>query len=310
MAGGGGTGGAAPSVGGGGTGGAAPSAGGGGTGGAAPSAGGGTSGGGSTPPVSGAAPGAPGKAGMRGLDVVLGDEVRKGGTVSWRTNNPGNISYADITKKHGALAPFINPNGDAQQRSVGIAIMPTLEAGENAQMELWRKPSYNNLSIDAAVNRWTGQHAGLGSTYARDLAKAAGVDINTTVKDLKDEQLRNLVKKQAFWEGFKPGKIEKARNGGVFEGPETGYLVELHGNEMVAPTEKFRQLLDNMQQVTKQELGPVTNTTSTTATSSSSTDPALFADMMEMMEEKFNDIIDALNEGNGISDKILTYSKV
>jgi len=272
----------------------------------------GSSGGGSSPPVGGSGSTvAPGKAGTRGLDVVLGDEVRKGGTVSWRTNNPGNISYADITKKHGALAPFINPNGDAQQRSVGIAIMPTLEAGENAQMELWRKPSYNNLSIDAAVNRWTGQHAGLGSTYARDLAKAAGVDINTTVKDLKDDQLRNLVKKQAIWEGFKPGKIEKARNGGVFEGPDTGYLVELHGNEMVAPTEKFRQLLDNMQQVTKQDLGTVTNTTSTTAsTSSSATDPAMFIDMMEMMETKFNDIIDALNEGNGISDKILTYSKV
>ncbi len=271
-----------------------------------------SSSGGSSPPVGGlGATGSPSKAGTRGLDVVLGDEVRKGGTVSWRTNNPGNISYADITKKHGALAPFINPNGDAQQRSVGIAIMPTLEAGENAQMDLWRKPSYNNLSIDAAVNRWTGQHAGLGSTYARDLAKAAGVDINTTVKDLKDDQLRNLVKKQAIWEGFKPGKIEKARNGGVFEGPDTGYLVELHGNEMVAPTEKFRQLLDNMQQVTKQDLGTVTNTTSTTAsTSSSAADPAMFIDMMEMMESKFNDIIDALNEGNGISDKILTYSKV
>lgn len=271
-----------------------------------------SSGGGSSPPVGGGTSTAgPSKAGTRGLDVILGDEVRKGGTVSWRTNNPGNISYADITKKHGALAPFINPNGDAQQRSVGIAIMPTLEAGENAQMDLWRRPSYNNLTIDAAVNRWTGQHSGLGSTYAKDLAKAAGVDLNTTVRDLKDDQLRNLVKKQAIWEGFKPGKIEKARNGGVFEGPDTGYLVELHGNEMVAPTEKFRQLLDNMQQVTKQDLGTVTNTTSTaTATTSSAADPAMIADMMEMMETKFNDIIDALNEGNGISDKILTYSKV
>ena len=139
--------------------------------------------GGSSPPTTGgsAEPAASGggqkTAGTRGLDVVIGNTVRKGGTVSWRTNNPGNISYAEITKKHGALAPFINPNGDAQQRSVGIAIMPTLEAGENAQMELWRRPLYNTKSIDAAVNTWTGGHAGFGSTYAKDLAKAAGVEI-------------------------------------------------------------------------------------------------------------------------------------
>ena len=170
-----------------------------------------------------------------GSEVKIGNEIRKGGTVSWRTNNPGNISYAGITRKHGAIGAWKKPDGDEQQRTAGIAIMPSLEAGENVQMDQWRRPSYIDLSIDQAVNRWTGQHAGLGSTYAKDLAKAAGVDLGTAVRELSDDQLRKLVKKQAVWEGFKPGQVVQAADGGMFSGPKSGYPATLHGTEAVIP---------------------------------------------------------------------------
>lgn len=170
-----------------------------------------------------------------GSEVKIGKEIRKGGTVSWRTNNPGNISYAGITKKHGAIGAWKKPDGDEQQRTSGIAIMPSLEAGENVQMDQWRRKSYIDLSIDQAVNRWTGQHSGLGSTYAKDLAKAAGVDLGTAVRELSDDQLRKLVKKQAVWEGFKPGTVVSAADGGMFSGPKSGYSATLHGSEAVIP---------------------------------------------------------------------------
>lgn len=174
------------------------------------------------------------------LDVRIGNTIRKGGTVSWRTQNPGNISYAEITKKHGALLPFINPNGDKQQRTVGIAVMPTLEAGENAQMELWRRPFYNNRSIASAVKMWVEgkefQDGEQPKNYAIDLAKAAGVDVFSLVKDLDDLQLRSLVQKQKHWEGYRPGTVDlQARDGGVFSGPKSGYNVTLHGKEAVIP---------------------------------------------------------------------------
>jgi hypothetical protein len=40
----------------------------------------------------------------------------------------------------------------------------------------------------------------------------------------------------------KKSDIPKAQKGGVFEGPETGYIVELHGNETVIPTDKIESL--------------------------------------------------------------------
>jgi predicted chitinase len=40
----------------------------------------------------------------------------------------------------------------------------------------------------------------------------------------------------------KKSNIPKAQKGGVFEGPETGYIVELHGNETVIPTDKIESL--------------------------------------------------------------------
>ena len=292
----------------------APASGGGGGGGATASAP--SAPGGSSPPTTGgsAEPAAPGtgpqKAGTRGLDVVIGDKVRKGGTVSWRTNNPGNISYADITKKHGALAPFINPNGDPQQRTVGIAIMPTLEAGENAQMDLWRRPSYNNLTIDAAVNRWTGQHSGLGSTYAKDLAKAAGADLNTTVKDLTDSQLRNLVKKQAIWEGFKQGIEVSAKDGALLNGPMSGYPVKLtaHGSEAVVPLDPNTLLGKLAREPISKDSNPTTNLIA--ESSSAESLGSYIVALQDMMQSKMELLISAIEDGNDTSDKILQYSRV
>ena len=159
--------------------------------------------------------------------VIIGSEKRAGGTVSWRTNNPGNVSFGDLAKQHGAVGTWKKADGDKQQRTTGIAIMPTLDAGINLQMSLWRRPLYNNRSIVSAVNMWTkGVESNNPSTYASDLAKAAGVDVNAKVADLSDEQLRNLVKKQAHWEGFKPGQVAQVDNPqqAVAEDLETGHV--------------------------------------------------------------------------------------
>jgi hypothetical protein len=147
-----------------------------------------------------------------GQPVVIGDEKRTGGTVSWRTNNPGNVSYGDLAKQYGAIGTWKNPNGDTQQRTTGIAIMPTMEAGIQLQMALWRKPNYNNHSIGHGVSRWTGQHQGPDSAYAISLAQAAGATPDTRVADLSDAQLRDMLKVQNQWEGFKVGRIEPATN--------------------------------------------------------------------------------------------------
>ena len=137
--------------------------------------------------------------------VIIGNEKRSGGTISWRCNNPGNVMYGSFAKSHGALGS--TKAADTEP----VAIMPTLDHGWKMQMDLWRRPAYNNGTIDQGCRRWAG---GVGakketSQYTIDLAQAAGASINTRVSDLSDAQLKNMVKKQAHWEGFKVGTVTR-----------------------------------------------------------------------------------------------------
>jgi hypothetical protein len=265
------------------------------------------------------------------FDVRIGNELRKGGTISWRTQNPVNISFADITKKHGALVPWINPHGDKQQRSTGIAVMPTLDAGEKAQMELWRRPFYNNRTIASGVNMWVngtelkeGQDLGHVAGYAADVAKAAGVGINHKIKDLTDEQLGNLLRKQKHWEGYKAGTVVKAAKGGVFDGPMSGYPAELHGNEAVIPLDggavpvKFdRSFIADIVNSQKERMSnPAEAASAAAAVTASANSLTNLIDIMRQTQSSNDALISAMNEmvraqknSNDIQNKLLSYAQ-
>ena len=139
----------------------------------------------------------------KGREVIIGNERRTGGTISWRTNNPGNVMYGPRAKSFGAIGSAMAGDGEP------VAIMPTLDHGWKMQMALWRSPKYNNGTIDHGCRRWA---TGVGSKketspYTIALANAAGASINTKVSELSDEQLKNMVKKQAKLEGFKVGTV-------------------------------------------------------------------------------------------------------
>ena len=202
-------------------------------------------GGGAAPAGGGTTSTAPGGAGgpqadqlvQMGNEIRIGNQIRKGGSIAWRTNNPGNVSYGELAKKFGAIGTWKNPRGDAQQRSTGIAIMPTEEAGINLKKDLWRRPLYTKLTIDAAIQQWAegAKKFGYGSNYARAMATAAGATLDTVVGTLTDRQLQSMVVKQREFEGWKTGQVVSAADGGMFSGPKSGYPATLHGDEAVIP---------------------------------------------------------------------------
>lgn len=139
----------------------------------------------------------------KGKAVIIGNERRVGGTISWRTNNPGNVQYGDFARRYGAIGSAMAGDGEP------VAIMPTLDHGWKMQVALWRRPKYNNGTIDQGCRIWaTGVGSKKGtSQYTIDLADAAGASIHTKVSELSDEQLKNMVKRQAKLEGFKVGTV-------------------------------------------------------------------------------------------------------
>ena len=249
-----------------------------------------------------------------GQEVRIGDEIRRGGTVSWRTNNPGNISYSGIARKHGAIGTWKKLDGDAQQRSVGIAIMPTPEAGLNLKMEQWRRPKYIDLPIDQGVSQWvTGRANPVAphtENYANDLARAAGVSTNTVIGQLSDQQLRAMVEKQKVWEGFKEGQILKAAQGGIASGPKSGYPALLHGKEAIVPlaSNSLLEKIAKTPETQPLQTSPSVTTNQTFDSPSLNKSmqelTALNAEMMTMMQEKLDEMIDKLGAGNDINKKI------
>jgi hypothetical protein len=106
----------------------------------------------------------------------------------------------------------------------------------------------------------------------------------------------------------------QALEGGVLDGPKSGYPVEgvMHGREAIIPLNPdsiITKLLDtNASQLTKE-----INTTVNTNEPVSSNDDAtaqIMADLYTMMEEKFDAMITALEDGNDQTAKLVKFSAV
>jgi hypothetical protein len=87
------------------------------------------------------------------------------------------------------------------------------------------------------------------------------------------------------------GSLLKAMDGGIFDGPKSGYDVELHGREAIVP-------LNN---VSKDPLSSMSGVDQLAGMTKA---------MMQMMEDKFDAMIDKLTASNDIQDKLLRNSMV
>ena len=108
-----------------------------------------------------------------------------------------------------------------------------------------------------------------------------------------------------FSAGTKEGGTLMAKTGGVFDGPPGGYPVELHGREAVVPlpNPSDKIAVDK----SKKEESVTKNTLSNVMTSHSPNDKLapMIMDMINMMENKLDDMIRQLEQGNKYSDKLV-----
>jgi hypothetical protein len=118
-----------------------------------------------------------------------GDTLGPGdGTRADRNNNPGNIKYVKGAKWMG---PGVTSDPD------GFAIFPTKEQGLAAMKQQLKRPLYNNLTPEAAINKWTA-----GKPYNYTLPD----DIKgKKISELSDDQLSILTGIMSQGEGTKYG---------------------------------------------------------------------------------------------------------
>ena len=99
-----------------------------------------------------------------------------------------------------------------------------------------------------------------------------------------------------------------AYDGGLFDGPKSGYPVELHGREAIVPMpDPSAKIKIESNSPDKEALSSVVsntnNSVSESATNTRTND--MIAELMEMMTVKMDDMIGKLDQGNTYSDKLV-----
>lgn len=103
--------------------------------------------------------------------------------------NPGNIKYGKFAQKYGA-----------RKDKDGFAIFPNRNSGLQAMKDLLKSPSYKNLSINDAIDKWTGN-----KPYNYNLDDIA----HKSVGSLSTDEFDRLVNTMQKGEGTRYGSTSK-----------------------------------------------------------------------------------------------------
>jgi hypothetical protein len=137
------------------------------------------------------------------VEISDGSKLKRSqGTISWRCNNPGNLKFGTFAKQYGAIG----------KDNKGHAIFPTYEHGNKAKHDLLFSPTtrYYNLSLINAIKIYAPEYDNNNPTaYAKFLSDKTGIDINTKLSSLTEEQRISLLSYIQIYEGFKEGIVEK-----------------------------------------------------------------------------------------------------
>ncbi len=130
-------------------------------------------------------------------------QERKGGTISWRNNNPGNLKYGDFAKTCGAVGVGHG----------GHAVFPDYDTGLKAQKILLftNQRGYNVMSILNALKKYAPvsdpAFKNEPAKYAAFVAKKLGVKDDTMLYSLTQDQQVAMIKAMSAYEGWKEGTI-------------------------------------------------------------------------------------------------------
>lgn len=121
------------------------------------------------------------------------------GNIPNRCNNPGNIVYGKFTLKQGAIG---RAGGENNER---FAVFPNSQMGFAALIALLKTPSYQNLTLAEAINRYAPPVENNTSSYQKNASTQTGIALDTRLATVSGEQLTKLGNAIAKIEGFSTG---------------------------------------------------------------------------------------------------------
>ncbi|MDR2685321.1 MAG: hypothetical protein LBB23_00925 [Rickettsiales bacterium] len=127
--------------------------------------------------------------------------VKSGGSLSWRNNNPGNLSYGTEASaiKNGAVGIY-------SYGKWNYGIFPTEEAGQKA-LEKWLD-NHKEKTVRDAMNTYAPPEDNDTDAYRNHLSKSLNID--SKIKDLSGDEKQVLTDAIRRHEGFVPGNESKS----------------------------------------------------------------------------------------------------
>jgi hypothetical protein len=134
------------------------------------------------------------------------EDVRSGGTRSWRNNNPGNIGAGRFSRSQGSIGAAGGANNNR------FAVFADYGAGRQAQLNLLRRSDYQGMGVDAAIARWAPPEDGNPTAaYQAYVRNALGVTGDVKLSDLTEAQLNGLADALQRFEGWREGTVVNRR---------------------------------------------------------------------------------------------------
>ena len=166
------------------------------------------------------------KAELLNQTQIIKQTGKQGGSRNWRNNNPGNIEYGEFAKSMGAIGT------DGR-----FAVFPDEATGEQAMKALLLSANYRNLSLDAALKRWSGGGYGIE-------AMPTNLQESIMVGRLSEKELNQVMgamrKREGWFEGeAAPKKIV----GKVGENKSNAALLQNVINSASDPITKYVEVI-------------------------------------------------------------------
>ncbi len=127
-------------------------------------------------------------------------ELRTGGNITWRTNNPAKIMWGQFASEHGALEP-----GDNQT----VAVFPNEELGQRANyILLFESKAYSHLPLSDAIKKYAPVSEGyMPDRYLDFLKKETNINQDKVLRTLTEEERQSILQAIKKYEGWLEGKV-------------------------------------------------------------------------------------------------------
>src|SRR5437870_5547759 len=134
----------------------------------------------------------------RGTTVVLSyddgtQEVRHGGSHSWRNNNPGNIRPCFLDGEIG--------------KAGGFTIFSSEERGQAAIIDNLGRPNYEGATVFGAIKTWAPKKENNTAAYQNTVHNLTGLDGGTLLTALSTSEMESVASAIRTVEGWTPGNV-------------------------------------------------------------------------------------------------------